>query len=237
MEVQKVQDLMNQATPVMNDFDELKDGVFNLFEKNSKEHEKFSKNIKALDKKLDEILEAQRKEKRKKEVKKFVEESALGFEVFVGRVEPNDSRIWIKIPNKDKTDFEYIIIADIPSIQDCYEIRIFSGKTYSSPFFRPRGSVLISCAYGKADGNGFIPFVSCKFWFNIDTHEVTPVGGDSSAVEEYFTMLEVVTGKSLYKIHKKIKKYMNCPKYTNLLTQKIISDKKDFYRWVDREEM
>ena len=184
MEVQKVQDLMDQATPVMNDFDKLKDGVLNLFEKNSKEHEKFSKNIKALDKKLDEILEAQRKEKRKAEVKKFIEESAFGFEVFVGRIEPNDSRIWIKIPNKDKTDFEYIIVADIPSIQDCYKIQIFSGKTYNPPFYYPRGSVLISCAYGKADGNGFIPFVSGKFWFDIDTHEVIPVGSYPSAVEE-----------------------------------------------------
>ena len=127
-----------QAAPITNSLDKLKDEVSNLTEKNSKEHGKFSKDIWVLDKKLDKILEAQKRDKRKEEVKKFIENSSLGFEVFAGKIAVSDSsddnmRIWIKIPNKEQTDFEYVVLKDIPEVRNYYYLKIFKGNTYNPP--------------------------------------------------------------------------------------------------------
>lgn len=235
-----------QATPVKNVFDELKDEVSCLSEKNSKEHRKFSKDIGALNKKLDEIIEAQKREKRKEEVKKFINSSDLGFEVFAGKIALSDSsddnmRIWIKIPNKEQTDFEYVVLKDIPEVRNYYYLKIFEGKTYNPPHFSPRGSVLISISStAKADGNGFVPLFFYRFWFNIDSHKVTSVK-DFSEIDEYFTILEIISGHSLGRIRKKIDKYACTPSDKNLLLSERLYaydlDLERCFTWNDREEM
>lgn len=235
-----------QATPVKNVFDELKDKVSCLTEKNSKEHGKFSKDIGALNKKLDEIIEAQKREKRKEEVKKFINSSDLGFEVFAGKIALSDSsddnmRIWIKIPNKEQTDFEYVVLKDIPEVRNYYYLKIFEGKTYNPPHFSPRGSVLISISStAKADGNGFVPLFFYRFWFNIDSHKVTSVK-DFSEIDEYFTILEIISGHSLGRIRKKIDKYACTPSDKNLLLSERLYaydlDLERCFTWNDREEM
>ena len=235
-----------QAVPTIGSLDKLKDEVSNLTEKNSKEHEKFSKDIRALDKKLDEILDAQKREKRKEEVKKFINSSDLGFEVFAGKIALSDSsddnmRIWIKIPNKEQTDFEYVVLKDIPEVRDYYYLKIFEGKTYNSPHFSPRGSVLISISStAKADGNGFIPLFFYRFWFDIDSRKVTPVK-DFSEIGEYFAVLEIISGHSLDRICKKIDKYACTPSDKNLICgEKLYAydlDLERYFTWNDRQEM
>lgn len=235
-----------QVVPTISSLDELKDKVSCLTEKNSKEHEKFSKDIRVLDKKLDEIIEAQKREKRKEEVKKFINSSDLGFEVFAGKIALSDSsddnmRIWIKIPNKERTDFEYIFVKDIPEVLNYYYLKIFEGKTYNPPHFSPRGSVLISIsATAKADGNGFVPYFFHRFWFNIDSHKVTPVK-DFSEIGEYFAILEIISGYSLDRICKKIDKYACTQSDKNLLlSEKLYAydlDLERYFTWNDREEM
>ena len=234
-----------QAIPTINVIDELRDEVSHLSEKNTKEHGKFSKDIQALDRKLDEMLEAQRREKRKEEVKNFILKSDLGFEVFAGKASLNESsndfmRFWIKIPNKEQTDFEYVILDNIPEIRNYYHLKIFEGKTYNLPCFYPRGSVLISVSTSAiADGNGFTPNVFHRYWFNIDTHEVAPVG-DFSKIGEYFTAVEIVTGRNLSKIFDKIDKYIKHPTGKNVLVaEKLYSydiNKGRCYYWYEREE-
>lgn len=235
-----------QLAPITDCFEELKDKVSCLTEKNSKEHGKFSKDIGALNKKLDEIIEAQKREKRKEEVKKFINSSDLGFEVFAGKIALSDSsddnmRIWIKIPNKEQTDFEYIFVKDIPEVLNYYYLKIFEGKTYNPPHFSPRGSVLISIsATAKADGNGFVPLFFHRFWFDIDSHKVIPAK-DFSEIGEYFTILEIFSGHSLDKIYKKIDKYACTQSDKNLLCgEKLYAYDfhKDRYRtWDEREEL
>ena len=244
-EITKEQDII-QATPTTSSLYELKDEVSNLSEKNSKEHEKFSKDIDALDKKLDEILEAQKRDKRKEEVKKFIESSSLGFEVFAGKIAVSDSsddnmRIWIKIPNKEQTDFEYVVLKDIPEVRNYYYLKIFKGNTYNLPYFSPRGSVLISISStAKADGNGFVPLFFHRFWFDIDSRKVTPVK-DFFEIGEYFATLEIISGHSLDRIRKKIDKYACTSSDKNLLCgEKLYAyDKsKDRYlTWNEREEL
>ena len=244
MKKMEEQDIV-QAIPTISVFDELKDEVTNLFEKNSQEHGKFSKDIEALDKKLDEMLETQRREKRREEVKKFVEESNLGFEVFAGKIAIPDSsnddmRLWIKIPNKEKTDFEYIVLADIPQILNYYHLKIFEGKTYNLPFFSPRGSVLISVsATAKADGNGFVPHFFHRFWFDIDSRKVTLIK-DFSDLGDYFTAIETISGRNLSKIYDKLYNYIDHPTGKNvLLSERLYAyDLKleRYYTWDKREE-
>lgn len=235
-----------QAAPITNSLDKLKDEVSNLTEKNSKEHGKFSKDIWVLDKKLDKILEAQKRDKRKEEVKKFIENSSLGFEVFAGKIAVSDSsddnmRIWIKIPNKEQTDFEYVVLKDIPEVRNYYYLKIFKGNTYNPPHFSPRGSVLISISStAKADGNGFAPLFFYRFWFNIDSRQVTPVK-DFSEIGEYFAVLEIISGHSLDRVCKKIDKYACTLSDKNLLLgEKLYAydlDLERYFRWSDREEM
>lgn len=235
-----------QAIPTINVIDELKDEVSHLSEKNTKEHGKFSKDIQALDKKLDEMLEAQRREKRKEEVKNFILKSDLGFEVFAGKASLNESsndfmRFWIKIPNKEQTDFEYVVLKDIPEVRNYYYLKIFEGKTYNPPHFSPRGSVLISISStAKADGNGFIPLFFYRFWFDIDSRKVTPVK-DFSEIGEYFAVLEIISGHSLDRVCKKIDKYALTLSDKNLLCgEKLYAydlDLERYFTWNDREEM
>lgn len=243
--IEEQQDII-QVVPTISSLDKLKDEVSNLTEKNSKEHEKFSKDIRILDKKLDEILDAQKREKRKEEVKKFIKDSSLGFEVFAGKIAFSDSsddnmRIWIKIPNKEQTDFEYVVLKDIPEVRNYYYLKIFEGKTYNPPDFSPRGSVLISISStAKADGNGFVPLFFHRFWFNIDSQKVTPVK-DFSEIGEYFTILEIFSGHSLDRIYKKIDKYACTTSDKNLLLSERLYaydlDLERYFTWNDREEM
>lgn len=233
-----------QLAPITDCFEELKDKVSCLTEKNSKEHGKFSKEIDTLNKKLDEIIEAQKREKRKEDVKEFIKKSSLEFEIQAGVFyDGSDSwaRLWIKIPNEDKTDFNYIPIVDIPVFQNYFDVKIFYGKTYNPPDFSPRGSVLIDLTYiGKADGNGFVPMNLKRFWFDIDKQKITPAE-DFDGMGDCFTLLETITGRNLYKIYKKIKKYTAHPTDKNLCLKKKVClydfNKRDFYQWEDREKM
>ena len=235
---------ITQAIPTINVIDELKDEVSRLSENNSEEHKKFSKNIKDLGGKIDEILLAQRREKRKKEVEEFINTSPLGFKIYAGTAGngfESYSRLWIKIPNEDKTDFEYVVVCDLPTLQNYYPVKIFQGKTYNPPFFSPRGSVLIAVSHSvKPDGNGVYPAVINRFWFDIDKRKVTPVK-DFSAIGEYFTALETITGKNFSRIYNKIDKYVHSPSSKNVLFDERVymydNKKKDFFHWSDREKM
>lgn len=235
-----------QATPTISVFDELKNEVHRLSENNSQEHGKFSKNIYSLNNKLDAIIAQQKAEKRKEEVKKFIEKSALGFEVFAGKAATSDSdsgvmRLWIKIPNKDQTDFEYVVLADIPQVLNYYFLKIFAGKTYNPPFFSPRGSVLISIsATAKADGNGMVPYFFHRFWFDIDSRKVIPIK-DFSDLGDYFSAIEIISGRNLSKVFDKLYKYIDRPKDKNALLFKRLYaydlNTERYFRWSDREEM
>ena len=243
MKKMEEQDIV-QAVPTISVIDKLKDEVSRLSEKNSKEHGKFSKDIQALDKKLDEMLEAQRREKRKEEVEKFVKESDLGFKIYAGTFYDGIdhwARLWIKIPNKDKTDFNYILITDIPVCQNYFNVKIFEGKTYNPPYLSPRGNVLIAISFtAKADGNGYIPIELRRFWFDIDKQEVAIVK-DFDDLGDYFSSLEIITGRNFDRIYKKIKMYTAHPTDKNLCFNGKVCmydyNKEDFYRWEDREEM
>lgn len=221
----------------------IREQIYDLSERNAQEHNDFSKEIKALDNKLDSLILTQKQELRKKEVKKFIETSDLGFEVFAGtkgEAYNRITRLWIKIPNKDQTDFDYVILGDIPEIRNYFHLKIFQGKTYNLPFFSPRGEVIISISTSaQADGNGFTPTVFHRYRFNIDTHEVTPIK-DFSVIGEYFALLEIISGHNLNRICKKIDKYAHTPTDKNLLYGGRLfayDTHKDRYRtWDEREE-
>lgn len=221
----------------------IREQIYDLSERNAQEHNDFSKEIKALDNKLDSLILTQKQELRKKEVKKFIETSDLGFEVFAGtkgEAYNRITRLWIKIPNKDQTDFDYVILDDIPEIRNYFHLKIFQGKTYNLPFFSPRGEVIISISTSaQADGNGFTPTVFHRYRFNIDTHEVTPIK-DFSVIGEYFALLEIISGHNLNRICKKIDKYAHTPTDKNLLYGGRLfayDTHKDRYRtWDEREE-
>lgn len=223
----------------------IQEEIHGLAEKNAQEHCDFSGKIKTLNNKLDLLLDTQKKEKRKEEVKKFINSSSLGFQVFAGVVDsysPSErfTRLWIKIPNKDQTDFDYVILGDIPEIRNYFHLKIFQGKTYNLPFFSPRGEVIISISTSaQADGNGFTPTVFHRYRFNIDTHEVTPIK-DFSVIGEYFALLEIISGHNLNRICKKIDKYAHTPTDKNLLYGGRLfayDTHKDRYRtWDEREE-
>ena len=221
----------------------IREQIHDLSERNAQEHNDFSKEIKALDNKLDSLILTQKQELRKKEVKKFIETSNLGFEVFAGtkgEAYNRITRLWIKIPNKDQTDFDYVILDDIPEIRNYSHLKIFQGKTYNLPFFSPRGEVIISISTSaQADGNGFTPTVFHRYRFNIDTHEVTPIK-DFSVIGEYCALLEIISGHNLNRICKKIDKYAHTPTDKNLLYGGRLfayDTHKDRYRtWDEREE-
>ena len=224
----------------------IQEEIHDLAEKNTQEHCDLSGKIKTLNDKLDFLLDTQKKEKRKEEVKKFINSSYLGFEVFAGVVDSYSSpekftRLWIKIPNKDQTDFVYVILGDIPEIRDYFHLKIFRRELYNPPFFYPRGGVIISISTSaQADGNGFVPIITHRFKFDIDTHKVSPIGGFSE-IGEYFATLEIISGHSLGRIRKKIDKYACTPSDKNLLCgEKLYAyDKsKDRYlTWNEREEL
>ena len=221
----------------------IREQIYDLSERNAQEHNDFSKEIKALDNKLVSLILTQKQEPSKKEVKKFIETSDLGFEVFAGtkgEAYNRITRLWIKIPNKDQTDFDYVILGDIPEIRNYFHLKIFQGKTYNLPFFSPRGEVIISISTSaQADGNGFTPTVFHRYRFNIDTHEVTPIK-DFSVIGEYFALLEIISGHNLNRICKKIDKYAHTPTDKNLLYGGRLfayDTHKDRYRtWDEREE-
>lgn len=224
----------------------IQEEIHNLAEKNAQEHCDFSGKIKTLNNKLDLLLDTQKKEKRKEEVKKFINSSSLGFEVFAGVVDsysPSERfiRLWIKIPNKDQTDFDYVVLGDIPEIRNYFYLKIFRREPYNPPFFFPRGGVIISISTSaQADGNGFAPLITHRYKFDIDTHKVSPIGGFPE-IGEYFAILEIVSGHSLDRICKKIDKYARTPTDKNLLLgEKLYAyDKsKDRYlTWNEREEL
>ena len=224
----------------------IQEEIHDLAEKNAQEHCDFSGKIKTLNNKLDLLLDTQKKEKRKEEVKKFINSSSLGFEVFAGVVDSYSSpkgftRLWIKIPNKDQTDFDYVVLGDIPEIRNYFYLKIFRRELYNPPFFFPRGGVIISISTSaQADGNGFAPLITHRYKFDIDTHKVSPIGGFSE-IGEYFAILEIISGHSLDRICKKIDKYARTPTDKNLLLgEKLYAyDKsKDRYlTWNEREEL
>lgn len=224
----------------------IQEEIHDLAEKNAQEHCDFSGKIKTLNNKLDLLLDAQKKEKRKEEVKKFINSSSLGFEVFAGVIDSCSlperfTRLWIKISNKDQTDFDYVVLGDIPEIRNYFHLKIFRREPYNPPFFYPRGKVIIQVSTSaQADGNGFVPTNTYRFKFDIDMCKVSPIGGFSE-IGEYFALLEIISGHSLGRIRKKIDKYALTPSDKNLLLgEKLYAyDKsKDRYlTWNEREEL